>query len=291
MSIINPEIEIVDRSTNSIRYLEHGWPTNLCRWHSHEEYELHLIVKTRGKAFVGDHIGTFEPGSLFLTGPLLPHNWVTDDNLYDPVEVRDVLIQFNPKSIEVSQSAYPEFRELEVLLSQAESGIEFIGFDQKESLERFEKIHKARGLKRILLCLDFLLRLSDWSAIKILSASHLTNDSWSKNYNNMTNVIEYIVANYNEDLRSSKLAEMACMSQSVFSRHFYNTTGNHYCEFLNRIRVGQACAKLYQTNENISKICYDVGFRNLANFNRQFLRIKGVSPRVFRNEARQELAK
>ncbi len=43
MSIV-PEFEYVDRATQSIRYLEHGWPTNLCRWHSHKEYELHLIT-------------------------------------------------------------------------------------------------------------------------------------------------------------------------------------------------------------------------------------------------------
>ena len=80
MSIITPEFEYVDRSTESIRYLEHGWPTSLCRWHSHEEFELHLIVETHGKAFVGDYIGEFGPGALFLVGPHLPHNWVTDQN-------------------------------------------------------------------------------------------------------------------------------------------------------------------------------------------------------------------
>ena len=291
MSIISPEIEIVDRSLNSIIYLEHGWPTDLCRWHSHEEYELHLIVNTRGKAFVGDHIGTFKPGSLFLTGPLIPHNWVTDDNLYEPVKVRDKLIQFNQSSILAAKAAYPEFRELEILLSKAESGVEFIAFNIEESLRRFDEISKARGLKQIILCLDFLLRLSEWKKSQLLSASQLTNNKWAKNYPSITKVIEYIIANYKEDLKLSQLAEMACLSQSAFSRHFFNITGNHYSDFLNRIRIGQACAKLYETNENISTICFDVGFRNVANFNRQFLRIKGVQPKVFRNEARKELVK
>ena len=35
-----PELEIVDWSTQSVRYLEHGWPSDLCRWHAHAEYEV-----------------------------------------------------------------------------------------------------------------------------------------------------------------------------------------------------------------------------------------------------------
>ena len=102
MSIISPEIEFIDRSTRSIRYLEHGWPTDLCRWHSHDEYELHFIVQTRGKAFVGDFIGDFSPGTLYLTGPNLPHNWVTDEVWKREVETRDMLVQFSQSSLDLS---------------------------------------------------------------------------------------------------------------------------------------------------------------------------------------------
>lgn len=99
MSIIEPEIEMVDRSSRSIRYLEHGWPTNLCRWHAHQEYELHLIVETRGKAFVGDYIGDFKVGDLFMTGPNLPHNWVTDKVWGEPVALRDNVVWRRKKNM------------------------------------------------------------------------------------------------------------------------------------------------------------------------------------------------
>ena len=130
MSILQPEFEYVDRATDTIRYLEHGWPSELCRWHSHPEYELHLIVDSRGKAFVGDYIGAFGPGSLFLTGPNLPHNWVTDDLPgATPVAVRDMLVQFSRESLEKLAQAFPEFRELTPMFDLAQSGIEFTGFN------------------------------------------------------------------------------------------------------------------------------------------------------------------
>lgn len=290
MSIIVPEIEIVDRSSGSIRYLEHGWPTELCRWHAHDEYELHLIVETRGKAFVGDHIGVFEPGSLYLTGPLVPHNWVTDAESCEPVATRDMLMQFNDAELAKAVSAYPEFRELEGILEQSASGLEFIGFELDEAMSRFAAIRDSSGLKRVILSLDFLARLSRWKPVRPLSAARVVNRSSLKNHSKIVEVIEHVVANYREDLTLTDSADMACMSPSAFSRHFLTTTGNRFTDFINRVRVGQACVKLCETDERISSICFNVGFRNLSNFNRQFSRIKGMTPRAYRSEARRGLA-
>jgi AraC-like DNA-binding protein len=39
------------------------------------------------------------------------------------------------------------------------------------------------------------------------------------------------------------------------------------------------------SNRYITHICYDVGFNNVANFNRRFLEIKGMTPSEFRRHA------
>ena len=51
---------------------------NSPEWHFHPEYELHHVVATSGRYFVGDFIGAFEPDNLVLVGPNLPHHWVSD---------------------------------------------------------------------------------------------------------------------------------------------------------------------------------------------------------------------
>jgi AraC-like DNA-binding protein len=40
-----------------------------------------------------------------------------------------------------------------------------------------------------------------------------------------------------------------------------------------------------QTDCFIADICFQVGFSNLANFNRRFLEIKGMTPSEFRRQA------
>jgi AraC-like DNA-binding protein len=67
-------------------------------------------------------------------------------------------------------------------------------------------------------------------------------------------------------------------------------TGHRFVEFVNRVRVGQACGMLYASDEQITTICYQVGYQNLANFNRHFLKMKGMTPSAYREMARNDLA-
>ena len=87
----SPALGYEPPETGFIRCLSHGFPTPLARWHYHDEYELHLIVASSGKAFVGDYIGYFQPGHLVLTGPRLPHNWISLDLPEGGIAQRDLV--------------------------------------------------------------------------------------------------------------------------------------------------------------------------------------------------------
>ena len=290
MSIMHPQFEVVDRSNRSIRYLEHGWPTDLCRWHAHEEYELHLIVETRGKAFVGNFIGNFEPGSLFLTGPNLPHNWVTDSVSTEKIEIRDMLVQFSQKSFEKLAEGFPEFGGIRKMLDLAASGILFKGFNPTFARGHMEAIRDNTGPERILAFIRFLVRLNEHAEKVTLSETKLVNADGNSKYARIGNIIDHILENFDVDLNAVDAAEMAGMSLTTFGRNFSSVTGHSFVEFVNRVRIGQACGMLYASDDQVTSICFDVGFKNVANFDRHFLKIKGMTPSVYREAARKQLS-
>lgn len=290
MSIIEPEIEMVDRSTRSIRYLEHGWPTDLCRWHAHEEYELHLIVETRGKAFVGDYIGDFKPGDLFMTGPNLPHNWITDQVWAEPVETRDMLVQFSHESVEKLAQGFPEFSHVLQLLQLAQSGIVFEGFNPTFARGHMESIRDNKGAERILAFVRFLVRLNEHAEKKTLSVAKLIQPEGGSKQARIAQIVDHVTKNFQEGCTVAQAAEMANMTEITFSRNFQSVTGHSFIEFLNRIRIGQACGLLYASDDQIISIAQKAGFKNLANFNRHFLKVKGMTPSEYRDTARKDLA-
>ena len=168
-----PQFEVVPPEFGSIRYLEHGWPCDLIRWHTHEEYELHLMVASTGKVFVGDYIGRFQPGQFVLTGPRLPHNWVTEVGSSDPISLRDMVIQFRHESLTRLAEAFPEFKNVTPMLEMARSGVEFVGLDQSKAQALLASVRDTHGIARVLAFLNVLQQLHEWPNKRALSTAKI----------------------------------------------------------------------------------------------------------------------
>ena len=85
-------------------------------------------------------------------------------------------------------------------------------------------------------------------------------------------------------LTLAEVSERAGMSESQFSRNIRRATGNTFTDFVNRLRVARACQLLMETDAYIANVCYESGFNNVANFNRRFLQLKGMTPKEFRRQ-------
>ena len=270
--------------TGVVRCLSHGFPTPLARWHYHDEYELHLITSTSGKAFVGDWIGQFHPGHLVLAGPRLPHNWVSMDVPEGGVELRDLVIQFPHEPLAQAAAVIPELAEVLPLLERARHGIEFFGQGEKAQ-QHWERVKAARGARRFAAFCDFLADLAACTDYRLLSSVQLQSEDDDESLDQIDAVVSRITEDLAQPFSAADIAAELGMSESRFSRFFRRATGNTFTDFVNRVRINRACQLLMETDKLITHICYEVGFNNVANFNRRFLETKGMTPSEFRKQA------
>ncbi len=103
----------------------------------------------------------------------------------------------------------------------------------------------------------------------------------------MNLVLQHIGRNFTRELSEAELAELGRQSVSTFSRSFRKHTGMTFVQYVNSLRIELACQHLGQAELTVTEICYEVGFRNVSNFNRQFLAVKGMPPSRFRSLQRR----
>ena len=266
-----------------IRCLSHGFPTPLARWHHHDEYELHIITATSGRAFVGDWIGQFQPGHVVLTGPRLPHNWVSADLPEGGVSERDLVIQFAHEPLAAAAEHLPELREMLPMLDRARHGIEFFGLDER-GVSHWRRVKARQGLGRLAAFCEFMRDLVQCTDYRMLSSAQMQSVDSDVEMDQINAIVHRITDKLTEPLSAADLASELGMSESRFSRFFRRATGNTFTDFVNHVRITRACQLLMESDRYISQISYEVGFNNMANFNRRFLDIKGLTPTEYRRQ-------
>jgi len=287
-----PDFELIVRQPRqSFRWLVHDYPYPFAKWHYHPEYELHLIQKTSGKMFVGDFIGNFEPGNLVLTGPNLPHNWVSDLPAGETVRDRDMLIQFSDDVVREMMRVCLEFEEIEPLLDDARYGIAFHGETARFGWRALKRIGQANPTRRMLLFFELLDELNRSGEKRILSSRNYAPTLDHAVSDTVNRAIEYLIGNLTGEISLSDVARQCGLSDSAFSRFFKKNTGHGFVRYLNRMRVNRACMLLAQSEMPIIAVCFEAGFSNLSNFNRQFLSITGHTPSAYRRQLKRNRAK
>ena len=290
---MEPALELVQiRQGESFKAWEHGYPFHTVRWHFHPEYEIHHVVATSGHLFVGDHIGSFEPGQLVLTGPNLPHNWVSVVPDGTEVPVRGRIVQFSDAFIAGATAAIPELGGCARLLQASTRGLLFSPATARSVAPMLEALTRSHGIRRVELFVGILALLSQAHGVQAQGVQTLTSAGYLPDPSGFMSeginaALAFINDHLTEPFTETELAALAGRSPSAFSRSFSRHTGMTLVQYVNRLRINLACQLLMNgarpgAGLPITEICYAAGYNNLSNFNRQFLLQKGMPPSRFR---------
>jgi AraC-like DNA-binding protein len=281
---VKPDLEVVQIGrAESFKAWEHGYPFHTVRWHFHPEYELHHVVHTSGHYFVGDFIGSFAPGNLVLTGPNLPHNWVSHVAPEAQVPLRGRVLQFTEQFMRDTTAVLPELASVGPLLRLSRRGALFTQETSARVGPLLAELVGAGELRRIELFMSIIGTLSRATGVRPLASEAYHPDPSGFMATGINEAIAYIRAHLTEEFGETELAGIARLSPSGFSRSFRRHTGMGLSQYVNRLRINLACQLMMSEDAmSITEICFASGFRNISNFNRQFLRQKSLKPSHFR---------
>lgn len=267
-----------------VKFFDYGYyPTP---WHFHPEYEIVLVTESTGKRFIGDNICHFGPGNLALLGPNLPHLYRNDAAYYAPdskLHARSIVIHFLNNTFGEDFFGLPETKKIKQLLFKSVNGLEISGNTNKTVSSKLFELQNLTGFARCLKLFEILHILSESKECKNISSCGVIgiNEQESER---MDNVLEFLMNNFSDNITRADVAKVAYMTENAFSRYFSQRTRKTFAGYLNELRLSHANKLLLEADKSIADICYECGFNNLSNFNRQFKMVNGVNPLSYRKQ-------
>jgi AraC-like DNA-binding protein len=250
--------------------------------HSHNNFEINLITSGSGRRIIGNNISSYSEGDLVLLGPNISHCWeileVADDS-----EPECIVTHFYENIISSEFFNIPELEPVVNLLKDSNNGIWFKGPKAEEVGEVIKQMANSEGLTlyiKLLEVFNLLLQIEDREYLTLPSS--LPN-SYNKDQDKINKVYEYVFQNIQEGIKLKDASAIVYMEPSSFCRYFKKRTDQTFMDYVKRVRIGIAAKLLAETDKQITQICYECGYNNLANFNHYFKVIMKQTPSEYRN--------
>lgn len=254
------------------------------RWHFHPEVQLTLVLKSAGYRIVGDNISPLVPGDLVLVGASLPHVWHQDESRSGGRDaVHAIVVRFREDFLGSHFLQSPELETVRHLLKRSARGLNVTGTTRDAVATLLRDLSGEQAFGRVLKLLEILGVLAASRHLRPIASANFSPSLRHTDTARMQRVMRFIHDHLDSVIERQAVARCAALSDGAFSRFFKTRTGKTLPQYINELRIGNACTRLRDANAKVADIALACGFENLANFNRQFRAITGISPREYRN--------
>ncbi len=238
----------------------HSSSRQMISMHYHQSFELYYLDEGNRDYFVDDKFFSVPSGSFVLTSPSKLHR---TGGSY----ARRTLVGFTREFLEKTYT--PEV--IATLLNC---------FDKV--LIRPEE-SKQNELKRLLKSLSLCKTETEFAIYLGILLSELSKCHSETTYNKqMSDLMTYINRNYADIQSIEQIANHFYISKYHLCRIFKNTMQLTVIDYLNHVKIKNACDLLDTTTKNITEISQLCGFNSPAYFGKVFQNLTGVSPTKYR---------
>ncbi len=253
--------------------------------HRHNYIEFSYVIKGTGYEIVNNERHSLERGTFSLLLPYQVHALYSDQS--DPITFYVGAISLDEfygnnaiwrgiASILFGDGdEHPAFVNLEGdLVVRMETILHEMFLAYGENTNWGQLLFKAKLVEALILFDRARIRNRDLNAE---NKKHYTIKKGS-----FWDVVYHVQTHYTENISLKELSLKFHVSVPYISMAFKKHIGDNYLEFLNEIRIQNACALMVSSELTIAQIAYEVGYESYETFSRVFLKRKGMSARVYR---------
>ncbi|MFD0793313.1 AraC family transcriptional regulator [Mucilaginibacter litoreus] len=255
--------------------------------HRHAEVQLTWVIKGEGTLIAGNSMHVFKQGDIFVFGANLPHVFKTSVDYLATAgntPVHSLTVFFDPLGKLQPLFNLPEMNAVKQYFGTWQSGYKVKSAKLPAYQEYINKIVYSHGAERLSVfigMLDTLIMADDIIPLSAITYNQPLSDPEGMR---IAAVYNYIMNNYNSSITLEQVAAQAHLTPNAFCRYFKKHTRLTLIEFVNKIRVEQACKRLINGEfDNIAGVAYSCGFTSITNFNYVFRKIMGKTPRDYVN--------
>ncbi len=255
--------------------------------HQHPEWQLTWIKEGKGQLMVGDYLGRFEQGDVYLFSANIPHVFRSDPEYFSEQANKKSLgftIFFDFDTLGKHIWEVEEFAPLLSWLQQIKGCYWVKGSTNLMVQKELSHFGKKEGLDKLMGALHILLQLQLSKEMMLLNKLIPQKNYTETEGKRMGQVMSFILAESHRTIQLQEVADLANMSKEAFCRFFKERTGKTLTGFLSQVRIHHACQLLQETDLSVSQIAYQSGFQNLSYFNRAFKKFRGETPKEFREK-------
>lgn len=266
----------------------------VCRHeHAHDFIEIAYVFAGKGLHLIGGKVYEVAKGDLFVINRDEPHEFRSVPKLSESgLQVYNCIFrpQFLDSSL-VRSRCFSDLSHIFLFGSLAEEGadrdIHLLGRDNPEIGELYEKMYREYAMK----CYGYvdMLRAQIVQLIVLIFRAYRTGgeaDFKAREKRYFDDVIRFMKEHYSEEIKLEELAAMSFLSRSYFCASFKKCTGMTVLEYIQSLRIGEACAMLRDSDRKVVDIAQQVGYSDLKFFNRLFKANTGKTPSEYRRVSR-----
>lgn len=238
-----------------------------CGPHLHHHIELVYMIDGCTTATADTSEVTLTNGDIFISFPNQIHSY------YDEYVGKSIIAIFPP-------DLYPEYRSI-FSSSIPISPIIKNSPQNEKILNLLEQIidqnnNKPSQFRDAIVKGYFLILLGEiFQMLKFESIKTV-------DINTLKSILIYCMQNYTKDIKLSDLENDLHISRYYISHMFSSKLKMGFNEYINSLRVSDACTNLSHLDKSISEIAYGAGFNSLRSFNRAFQISTGLTPSQYR---------